>query len=110
MGDALSEAQTLLRSAVPLSVAKHGEEHDETVETMAQLAEVLHRLSQLEEAERLHRRCLNIRTDTHGLDDERTLHSMTQLAMVLRDRCKLDEAEQLNLKAWKLSIVRSGEF
>jgi len=91
----LAQAAGLLTDALEIRARNLGEEHETTITTLDELANVLYAAGNWDACERNCRRLLTISTRAFGPDDPRTLTAMNNLALALQARGRLEEAESL---------------
>ena len=89
------EAEELSVRVLEIDKRVLGEEHPDTLNSMANLAVTYRQRGRLEEAEGLEVRVLEIRKRVLGEEHPNTLMSMANLAFVYRQRGRLEEAEEL---------------
>ena len=90
-----TEAEPHLRAALETRSQRMGDEHLDTLGTMANLAAVLIELGRLSEAESLLRQVLQSRRRVLGADHVQTLRAMNGLAGVLQKQGRVSDAESL---------------
>ena len=93
------KARSLLERALELRRQVLGRDHPDTLDSMAELAALLHRDGHDPEAERLLRAALEAQRRRLGKNDRRTLRSMASLGEVLSFSARFDEAERLQREA-----------
>jgi tetratricopeptide (TPR) repeat protein len=79
-----------------------GPKHGDTLNSMNNLALVLHSQGNYDEAERIHRRALEVSEKVLGPEHPGTLISMGNLAQVLRHQGNYDDAERIQRRALEL--------
>ena len=89
-------AQSLFERALELCRRTFGDEDDQTLKTMQNLAIVMAHQGHYDQTERLNRQLFEIQRRTRGPEDPRTLISMSNLAVVLHQQGQYAEAAQLN--------------
>ncbi|MBD8527908.1 tetratricopeptide repeat protein [Pseudomarimonas arenosa] len=89
--------ESLAQQQQALSIRQRvlGEDHPDTLNSLANLASLLAAQGKLEEAEALHRKALEQSRQLLGEESPDTLTSINNLAVLLQDLGKLDEAEAL---------------
>ena len=93
------EAAEKLLSIVSATQTKSlGEEHVDTLMTMATYGILLYYQGKADEAERIERQTVQLRKRILGEEDASTLHSLELLALTLLRQCKYNEAESLQRK------------
>ena len=88
-----SAAETAHRQALSLREKSLGKEHDQTLQSMSQVAVALGNQGDYEEAESMHRQTLALRERVLRPEHPDTLTSVSNLALVLDTQGKYKEAE-----------------
>jgi tetratricopeptide (TPR) repeat protein len=91
-----STAESTLRQVFSLKEKNLGEDHNQTLTSMSNLAFVLNRQGKYEEAESMNRQTLVQKEKVLGAEHPDTLTSMSNLAGVLNRQGKYEEAESMN--------------
>ena len=104
-----AEAEDHLRRALDLHTRFHGENHHQTVRTMANLAALLHRSGDPEESESLYRKALSAQVSILGEDHPQVAKSTSNLGALLALQGQNEEAERLLRKALESLQERLGE-
>ncbi len=89
-------AQALFERALEICRRTFGDDDDQTLKTMQNLAIVMAHQGHYDQTEKLNRQLLEIQRRTRGPEDPRTLISMSNLAVVLHQQGQYAEAAQLN--------------
>jgi len=102
------KAEVMLREALRLARAVHGQEHAEVAGAMDNVSIVLFRQAKLAEAEGLAREALAMRTRLLGQNHPEVAKSLINLAVFLQTRGKLAEAETVSRQALALNRKLHG--
>jgi len=103
------KAERMHQQALELRQKVLGQEHQDTLTSMNDLALVLWYQGKYEEAEQMHRQALELREKVLGQKHQSTLTSMNNLALVLRDQGKYEEAEQMHQQVLELKEKVLGQ-
>ena len=93
------EAETRCRKLMETLKWKYGENHLFILQSMSQLATILHEQGHFAEAEKLYLHVLEKLYKKHGDDHEETLKNMNNLANNYQQQGRLNDAEKLQLQA-----------
>jgi len=96
------EAETLFREVTEFRTAVLGEEHPDTLKSMARLALTYHAQSQFQESKALGLRAMEAQKRVLGEEDPETLSTMGHLAMTYSDLSQWKESEELELQTMEL--------
>ncbi|KAF4964390.1 hypothetical protein FSARC_7689 [Fusarium sarcochroum] len=91
----LAEAERLQREATSIRTELLGEEHEETLVILSDLASTLWRQDRLDEAEALETRIMETWKRARGEEYYQTLGAMSNLAVTISQQGRSDEAEDL---------------
>ncbi|KAG8162876.1 hypothetical protein KVR01_007354 [Diaporthe batatas] len=91
------EAEALFREVMECWKVRLGDEHPDTLKSVARLALTYHGLSRFEEAKLLGLKALEAQRRVLGEEDPETLSTMSHLAMTFSDLSQWKESEELEL-------------
>jgi tetratricopeptide (TPR) repeat protein len=103
------EAEELYVQVVEIRKRVLGEEHPDTVASLANLAATYWSQGQWKEAEELFVQVVEIRKVVLGIEHPHTLTSMTNLSSTYRDQGRWKEAEELDVQLVEISSRVFGE-
>jgi tetratricopeptide (TPR) repeat protein len=96
------EAEVLSLEAVDVSKRVRGEEHQDTLKNMSNLATTHTRLRQWKEAEKLDNQVMEVRKRIYGEEDPETLRSVRNLAATYSRMGRWKEAEGLQVQVMEM--------
>ncbi len=103
------EAEPLMRRALEVCVAAHGDQHPTVAICLNNLATLLQDTNRIEEAEPLMRRALEIDVAAHGDQHPTVAIRLNNLAILLKDTNRIEEAEPLMRCALEIDVAALGE-
>ena len=92
----MRKVEEMHREALEVQRRVLGLEHQDTLASMSNLANVLQEQGQWQEAEQMYREVLEVQRRVLGLEHPNTLASMNNLAIVLQEQGRWKEAEQMH--------------
>ncbi len=107
--DRNEEAQSLVSEALPLVLAKGGEDHELVAELRMHLGVALRHLERFDEAEPLLRASLAHREKSFGPEDRRTMVVLNDLSLLLKYMGKFEESTQLARRNRDTTVKNFGE-
>lgn len=96
------EAETLFREVMECWTIMLGEDHPDTLKSVARLALTYHGLSRFEESKVLGLRAMEAQKRVLGEEDPETLSTMSHLAMTFSDLSQWKESEELELRTMEI--------
>ena len=97
--ETFKEAEKVCRTALSLREMIYGKDHDSTIVSMQNLAQVVQGLGNAVEAEVFYRRALVVQEESLGMEDEKTLLSVNNFAVFCQKQGKHHESENLYRRA-----------
>ncbi|KEZ41458.1 hypothetical protein SAPIO_CDS7599 [Scedosporium apiospermum] len=105
----LIEAEKLFTQEVEMSKLKLGDDHPDTLTSMANLASIYRNQGRWEEAEKLDVQVMETRKVKLGDDHPDTLTSMANLALTYGKQGRWEEAEKLGVQVMETRKVKLGD-